>query len=146
MFYESINCTTNFIKSLPHHIKKKQLILCSMVRASGKCVNNYPTRCNNIQFIYICKPLYMFRLVSPPIIRSSYHCIYSNWHYWDCYCYLSWTWLDGNYFPSSHVHHLVTSTTCSSNGLNNARYCRYSDMSSWWWVEMPPVTCRAVCR
>jgi len=42
-----------------------------------KCVNNYPTRCNNIQFIYICKLLYMFRVVSPPIIRSSYHCIYS---------------------------------------------------------------------
>jgi len=108
--------------------------------------NNCPTRCNNIQFISICKPLYTLRVVSPPIIRSSYHCIYSNWHYWDCYCYLSWTWLDGNSFPSSHVHHLVTSTTCSSNGLNNARYCRYSDMSSWWWVVIPPVTCRAVCR
>ena len=25
------------------------------------CVNNYPTRCNNIQLIYICKFLYMFR-------------------------------------------------------------------------------------
>ena len=42
------------------------------------CVNNCPTRCNNIQFIYICKLLYMFRVVSPPIIRSSYHCIYSK--------------------------------------------------------------------
>ena len=39
--------------------------------------NNYPTRCNYIQFIYICKPLYMFRLVSPPIIRTSCHCIHS---------------------------------------------------------------------
>ena len=73
------------------------------------CVNNYPTSCNNIQFIYICKLLYMFQVVSPPIIRSSYYCIYSN-------------------------------------GLDNARYCRYSDMSSWWWVEIPPETCRAVCR
>jgi len=34
------------------------------------CVNNYPTRCNNIQFTYICKLLYMFRVVSPPISRS----------------------------------------------------------------------------
>ena len=45
------------------------------------CVNNYPTSCNNIQFIYICKLLYMFQVVSPPIVRSSYHCIYSIWHY-----------------------------------------------------------------
>ena len=58
------------------------------------CVNNYPTRCNNIQFIYISKLLYMFQVVSPPIIRSSYHCICSIWYYWDHYCYLSWSWLD----------------------------------------------------
>jgi hypothetical protein len=46
-------------------------------------VNNCPTRCNNIQFIYICKPLYMFRVVTPLIIRSSYHCTCSIWHYRD---------------------------------------------------------------
>jgi len=62
----------------------------------------------------------MFRVVSPPIIRSSHYCIYSIWYYWDRYC--------------------------CSNVLNNARYCRYSDMSSWWWVEIPPETCRAICR
>ena len=62
------------------------------------CVNNYPTRCNNIHFIYICKLLYMFRVVSPPIISSSYHWIFSVWHYWDHYCYLWWTWLDWNWF------------------------------------------------
>jgi len=56
-------------------------------------VVNYPKRCKNIQFIYIRKFLYMFRVLSPPIISSSYHCIYSIWHYWDRYCYLSWTWL-----------------------------------------------------
>ena len=54
--------------------------------------NNYPTRCNYIQFIYVCKPLYMFRVVSPPIIRSSCHCIH---------CIRDWT---GTQFPSSHVH------------------------------------------
>jgi len=37
-------------------------------------------------------------------------------------------------------------TTDSSNGLINARYCRYSDMNCWWWVEIPAETCRAVCR
>jgi hypothetical protein len=53
------------------------LIFC--VQRSVHCViydNNYSTRCNNIRFIYICKLLYMFRLVSPPAIISSYHCVY----------------------------------------------------------------------
>ena len=44
------------------------------------CVNKYPTRYNIIQFIYICNLLYIFRVVSPPNIRSSCHCIYSIWH------------------------------------------------------------------
>ena len=34
--------------------------------------------------------------------------------------------------------------TVSNNGLNNARYCRNSDMNPWWWVEIPTETCRAV--
>ena len=34
----------------------------------------------------------------------------------------------------------------SSNGLTNTRCCRYSCMCSWWWVEVPPETCRAVSR
>jgi len=42
--------------------------------------NLFPTRCNVTQFIYICKLLYMFRLVSPPIIRSTHNCIYSICH------------------------------------------------------------------
>ena len=40
----------------------------------------YPTRCNFTQFIYIWKLLYMFRVLSPPIIRSAYNCIYSIWY------------------------------------------------------------------
>ena len=32
--------------------------------------NKYPTRCNVTQFIYIWKLLYMFRVVSPPIIGA----------------------------------------------------------------------------
>ena len=41
---------------------------CSLNRRSSlDCVSNCPTRCNNIQLIYICKLLYMFRVVSAPI-------------------------------------------------------------------------------
>jgi len=44
----------------------------------------YPTRCNFTQFIYIWKLLYMFRVVSPPIIKSAYNCIYSIWYLSQC--------------------------------------------------------------
>jgi len=30
--------------------------------------------------------------------------------------------------------------------VTNTRCCRYSCMHSWWWVEVPPKTCRAVSR
>ena len=30
----------------------------------------------------------------------------------------------------------------SSNGVTNTRCCRDSFMRSWWWVEVPPETCR----
>jgi hypothetical protein len=28
--------------------------------------------------------------------------------------------------------------------VTSTRYCKYSCMYSWWWVEIPPKTCRAV--
>jgi len=40
----------------------------------------YPTRSNFTQFIYLRKLLYMFRVVSPSIIRSTYNCIYNIWY------------------------------------------------------------------
>ena len=43
--------------------------------------------------------------------------------------------------PVVNVSHPVTFTTGGSNGLINARYCRCSVMSSWWWVEMSSETC-----
>ena len=45
-------------------------------------------RCNITQFIYIWKPLYIFRVVPPPIIRSANNCIYSMWYLSNHYCYL----------------------------------------------------------
>jgi hypothetical protein len=37
---------------------------------------------------YFCKLLYMFRVVTPPIIRSTYNCNYSIWHWSNRLCYL----------------------------------------------------------
>ena len=47
----------------------------------------YPTRCNVTQFIYFWKLIYMFRMVYPPIIRSTYNCIYSIWYLSNRNCY-----------------------------------------------------------
>ena len=51
-----------------------------------------------------------------------------------------------------HPQHTQTSSNSStiaadsSNGVTNNRCCRYGCMRSWWWVEIPPETCRAVSR
>jgi hypothetical protein len=104
------------------------------------------TRCNVTQFIYIWKLIYMFRVVPPPIIRSAYNCIYSIWYLSLRYCYLPLSWKSWNRFERAvgGVRHCSTIAADSSNGVTNTRCCRYSCMRSWWWVEVPPETCRAV--
>jgi hypothetical protein len=90
--------------------------------------HTHTTRCNFTQFIYIWKLLYMFRVVLPPIIRSTYNCIYI-------------------YLPlSCRSWNSSTIAADSSNSVTNTRCCRYSCMCSWWWMEVPPKTCRAVSR
>ena len=44
------------------------------------------------------KMLYMFRVVSPPIIRSTYNCTYSIWYLLNRYCYLPLLWMSWNWF------------------------------------------------
>ena len=36
---------------------------------------------------FIWKLLYMFRMVTPPLIRRANNCIYSNWYLSHRYCY-----------------------------------------------------------
>ena len=73
------------------------------------------------------------------------------------YCYLLLSWRRWNRFEWAvggvrHPQHTQTSSNSSttvadsSNGVTNTRCCRYSCMRSWWWVEVPPETCRAVSR
>jgi len=51
-----------------------------------------------------------------------------------------------------HPQHTQTSSNSStiaadnSNGIINTRFCRYSCMCSWWWVEVQAETCRAIYR
>jgi hypothetical protein len=82
-----------------------------------------------------CKLLYMFWVVTPPIIRSTYNCNYSIWHWLNRLCYLPLSWRSWNF-----------SAEGSRDGLTSSRCCDYSYMCSWWWVELPPETYRAVYR
>ena len=57
-------------------------------------LNNCPTRCNTQQSIYYsASSLYMFRVLTTPIIRSTQNCNYSlrYWSYFLC-SYLPATW------------------------------------------------------
>ena len=85
------------------------------------------------------KVLYIFRVVSPPIIRSTPNCIYSIWYMLNRYCYLPLLWKSQQPHQNRSIpfpHHTQTSNnsstiaTGSSNGLTNARYCRYSCVCS----------------
>jgi len=45
------------------------------------------------------------------------------------------------------THHRECMQICHTvNNVTNTTCCRYSCIHSWWWVEVPPETCRAVSR
>jgi len=46
---------------------------------------------------FIWKLLYMFRVVTSPIIRSAYNCMYSIWYLSHPYCYLPLSWKSWNW-------------------------------------------------
>jgi hypothetical protein len=120
--------------------------------------------------LYFSKLLYMFRVVTQPTIRSTHNCNCSIWH-WSYFetQYVKWA-KDERYGPVSTKfrdrsgvptplrlrkvsrHGSITllfswlHTHCIFRCLTSVRYCNYSYMCSWWWVELPPKTCRAVYR
>jgi len=51
--------------------------------------------------LYFSKFLYMFRVVTPPIIRSAYNCNHSIWHWSNRLCYLPLRWRGWNGIPTS---------------------------------------------
>ena len=63
---------------------------------------------------------YIFRVVSPPIIRSTHNCIYSIRYLSNRYCYLPLLWKIWN----------NSSTIGRSNGLVGTVYCKYSCVCS----------------
>jgi hypothetical protein len=49
--------------------------------------SQYSSRATIYSLLYFCKLLYMFRVVIPPIIRSTYNCNYNIWHWSNLLCY-----------------------------------------------------------
>ena len=118
--------------------------------------------------------LYMFRVVTPPIISSTYNCNYSIWHWSNfgkcsVWSQLQTSGMDQSLLPSAIVVDLelpvptplrsrkVTEmgpyrssvadfTHCIFRSLTSARCCNYRYICSLWWVELRPETCRAVYR
>ena len=67
--------------------RMRKVILCLWFRASLIYTNNCPTRCNTKQSIYYSAiSLYMFRVSTTPIIKSTQNCNYSlrYWSYFLC--------------------------------------------------------------
>jgi len=115
--------------------------------------------------LYFCKLLYMFRVVTPPIIRSTYNCNYSIWH-WSNFEKCSvwsqlkmrgmdpWSLLPSAFVPSlkvaeiagPYLSSLADFTYCIFRSLTRVRCCNCSYMCSWWWGELPPEICRAVYK
>jgi len=46
--------------------------------------------------LYFCKLLYMFRVVTSHIIRNTYNCNYSIWHWSNRLCYSPLWWRSWN--------------------------------------------------
>jgi hypothetical protein len=125
-----------------------------------KCFLLFQYISNKIQrytVYFTWKLLYMFRVVTTPIIKSANNCIYSIWYLSPRNCYLLLSWKSWNWFECvvggvHHPQHTQTSSNSStiaagnSNGVTNARCCKYSCLRSWWLVLLPPETCRAVFR
>jgi hypothetical protein len=104
-----------------------------------------------------CSTCFGWYFQFPPIIRSAYNFIYSIWYLSHRYSYLTLSWKSWNRFECSvdgvrHPQHTQTSSNSSTTAadsnksVTSTRCCRYSSMRSWWWVEVPPETCRAVSR
>jgi len=54
-------------------------------------------RLYTVYYISVNCSLYMFWVVNPPIIRSTYNCNHSIWHWSNRLCYLPLSWSSWNY-------------------------------------------------
>ena len=94
-----------------------------------RCVFYITNEMQLIQCYLLLSAFYMFQAVFLPIIKSLWNCVCSLRY---CHAFLlSTTGVDGSVPTRPHQH-------------DNTQGCTYSFISSWWWAEKPPETCRAL--
>ena len=75
----------------------------------GPCIVNQCQELSNKMrlhgLLYLCNLLYMFRLLILPIIRSTYNCNYSIWHWSNRLCYLPLWWSSWNGISGGNSTH-----------------------------------------
>ena len=89
----------------------------------ARCVLYITNEMQFIQCFLLLPALYMFRAVFPPFISSLQNCMCSLGY---CHALYRWCGWDG------------------TGKRDNTQGCTYSFVSSWWWAEKPPETCRAL--
>ena len=131
-------------------------IVCSWVHALWISVNNFPTRCDYIQFLFPANCSTCFGWYLHPSSGARVNCNYSIWHQlnrittfrchggvWLHSSGTGWTVL----LPSAVVESDPFTAAEGSNtvpSVPDAVITVYT--CSWWWVKVSPETCRAVCR
>ena len=86
---ETRNNTKLSALKIPLQIYKKYTLVCILI---------YLQQDETLHSLFISgKFLYMFRVLSPPIIRSTHNYIYSIWYFSKCYCYLPLLWKSWNW-------------------------------------------------
>jgi hypothetical protein len=139
--YSKINKMHHFLK-LCILVKHSTCFGWSFRPSSGAQDSTYSNRqmSNRCRYLLLAGTRWNWESFRPS--SGAQDCTYSNRNMSNSCRYLllagtRWNWV----LKSSNPTTLMTGC---SNGHTNARCCRYSDMSSWWWVEMPPETCKAV--
>ena len=97
----------------------------SVMRHKFLYSNIYPTRCNVAQFI----------------LSGNCSTCFGWYHHQSSGAQTTVSTASGICHTNS-----FTIAAGSSNGVTITSCSRYSCMRSWWWVEVPPETCRAVSR
>jgi len=105
--------------------------------------NIYPTRCNVTQFILsgICSTCFG-RYHHPSSGAQTTVSTASG----ICHAVIAICRYHGRVGTGLSVLLWVAYATHSNNGVTNTRCCRYSCLRPWWWVMVPPETCRADSR
>jgi len=105
------------------------------------CCNIYPTRCNVTQFILSGNCSTCFGWYLHPSSRAQTTVATAPG---TCHTVTTTCRYRGRVETGLNV--LWVAYASSSNGVTNTICCRYSCLRSWWWVEVPSETCRAVSR